>query len=146
MSRRQFIVPAASALGLSLTAACSDPIIGEWQLTSLGYVGEQASEYPYTYTSTYDGTTISSTIDYRLTIDKELAGEFVGIYTYTKGTDTPEVYEYAYALTATRSKKTYAISITGYDIDLSCTIDKTALDCEQTNGEEDPYTMGFEKV
>jgi hypothetical protein len=141
MNRRQFVIPAVSALGLSMTAACTDPLVGEWEGATLSYGGVTV-DLPYTSTSTYNGHTYSYYTALHITVLKDLTGTLkqTYIYTYDGASNPAQVYQYA--LSATKSaSKTYDISVPTEQLALSCSVAKTVLSCSETGGS----TVTFDK-
>ena len=138
MNARNYVIPAMSVLSMGMTTACGNPVVGDWGLTNVTY-GSYSTDYPYTYTYTAgDGTVYNLVIDYRMLIDSDLSGDFVGSYTYTIGSGDPEVYTYTYGLTVTETaSKTYDIVIDwgeGDTLDMGCTIDGAAMACTDPDG------------
>lgn len=146
MNRRQFVVPALSALGLSVTAACADPIIGTWDATSVSSNGHTVTlPYTYIYTDTGSGASYTYTQSIQLTVGKDLTGTFTQTYTTQTDTAAPNTKTYQYGLTATKTDKAaYDISIPGDSMDLACTLAKKVLTCDN-NSNNVPLTYVFAK-
>lgn len=140
MQTRKFVIPTVSALSMGMTAACTDPIVGDWSLSNYAY-GTYSTDYPYTYTY---GTT-ELIIEINMTIDSDGLGTFQQLYTYTVDAGTPEVYDYSYGLTATETtSKQYTIDIGEGGLVLDCGLDGKVLTC--TDGDPaEPATLTWNK-
>lgn len=140
MNRRQYIVPAISVLGLSLTTACADPMIGEWEASQMSSDG-QTTTLPYSYT--YSNYTY--TMSFHMSVEKDLTGNFTILYTTATGSADPTPYEYNYGLTATQTDKgAYDISLPDMPLELGCTLDKKVLTCADKDTSSD-LQLTFDK-
>lgn len=137
MSRAQFTIPALGALALAATATgCTEPIIGDWQVTKIA--GETLpNSYTGPYCSYYYGVDMSVT--------EEFTGELNILYT----ADCPGYGTYAYnfdynlSVAVVEKRASYDISIElgeGETFELDCTSSETdVLNC--TDEDDDNWTF-----
>ena len=115
-------------LAFSLTSvACTDPIIGDWDLTEMCQDSDcvQLPLEMYGYTSTVS-----------MTIESDLSGTITQSVTYADEVDSNED-----AITVTNEGgKSYKITSGGEEDALSCSLDATELECSL-----DGTTWTFEK-
>lgn len=137
MNRRQFVLPAVSVLGLSVTAACADPLIGTWDATSLSASGHTINmPFSYTYTDTGSGATYTATESLQLAVASDLTGKMVETNTVQADSGTPQTQTYQYALTATKTARgSYSLAINAgqTQLGLSCTLAKKDLNCDSAD-------------
>ena len=94
MKTRQFLIPALSALSVTMTSGCADPLVNDWEGVELTS-GTQTYDLPYTYSGTYNGNDYSFSLQFYLSINDDFEGEFTYLGEYTYAGQTYE-YEYAY--------------------------------------------------
>jgi hypothetical protein len=136
MTYRTFAIPTV-AVGLALGTACTgDAIVGFWDITQI-VSGPYTVDLPNVETYTYEGTTYTYTLTADIEFDEELAGTLRTHFTYSDGTNT-ETETDSYAATATKvDGRTFDVAIdsNGLSLDLTCSIDGDAMDCDGTDGD-----------
>jgi hypothetical protein len=136
VNRRHFALPVVSALGLSLTAACSDPLVGEWEASRIS-AGGASEDLPFTYSYTYNSQDYTVTTSFHLSVERGFAGTFTTLYTKAASGGVSTPYQYDFGLIATRTDKgAYDISVTGL-LGLSCTLARKVLTCDDTDPSSD---------
>ena len=118
-------IPNIAILGVTTTAACADPIIGDWNLNEVCF-NASGSEYCQSFPLEEDGTTSSVSMK----IESDLTGEMVQEVT---GADN---YTYSFPVTAEKeAANEYKITIsasTDADAEVmpfDCTLEDKALSC-----------------
>lgn len=145
MNRRQFVLPAVSVLGLAVTTTACDAVIGTWNATSLTSYGQTTTlPYSYSYTDTGSGTTYTYTQSLQLVVDKQMNGHLVSATTKDGGAGPADVFSASYGAVVTpMSKGVYDVSI-DIGIDLSCTVAKKDMSCDNTDTGT-PLSIAFTK-
>ncbi len=142
MSRAQYTIPALGALALAATATgCSEPIIGDWEVTQLA--GETL---PYSETGPY--------CSYYYGIDMSVTEEFSGNISFLYTAECPGYGTYDYnfqdglSVTVVEKRAAYGIVIDlteGDTYSLDCTSSETdILSC--TDEDADSWTFGRKVV
>ena len=129
MDKRAFLISTGSALGLSLTGGCADPLIGSWDLASITSDGE-TMEFPYNYT--YEGDYADFSVDVSGSMVVATGDEgMTATFTTTQVTTTdgePETETDSAEGTATKTAKgAYDIAID--DVTIGCALADDVLTC-----------------
>lgn len=122
------LIPLITAVGAVLPA-CSDPIIGEWEVTRY-----KSKVFPKS-DSNSDGSTGTYSAD--LIFEEDGDFEFLKTYTLTNTDgDVLETKSYRYLGSwAAEGGRTYKISGEEIGATLTCGIDANELECDDTAGE-----------
>lgn len=127
------LIPALSMAGLSLTG-CSDPIIGDWELTKVN-----EDTFPVTGSYSVDGITCTYEIAGGLGLaendDKTIGGELFLSYSLNCDGFDPisERPSWSIAADVTEKGASYTLSDTDGDLeDFGCTLAEDLLTCDQS--------------
>ena len=122
------LIPLITAVGAVLPA-CSDPIIGEWEVTRY-----KSKVFPKSETNS-DGTVSTYSADLVFEADGDM--EFIKTYTESSaGGDVLATKSYRYLGSwAAEGGRTYKISGEDIGATLTCGIDANELECDDTTGE-----------
>lgn len=145
MNPRRFVIPTVSILGLSLTAGCADPLVGEWDVTSATPRGQEAKSVPYDYqvkdfSSYYYGDTITES--FHMTVGRGLGGSFVSTYQFYR------IVHHTWSVAAQdlgQGKYDIALDDSSYPMDFQCTLGGTLLDCDDSNTNDFWANLKFQK-
>ena len=115
-------IPHIAILSVTTTAACADPLIGDWDLNEVCISGDGEEECQ-SFPQSYDGGSASLVMtvedDWTGEMNQVITGEYAATYTFP--------------LTAEKeAANTYKIIVDVPDttINFDCNLDSTALDCE----------------
>lgn len=128
---RRFVLPTLSAIALSATSGCSSDkaLIGEWTMSSWVYDGV-LYRFPREYTYVEGGVTYTYRSGGILLIQEEGRAAFGGYYEYTSSEGDFYHEEYLYTGDWERTeRRTWAISIDEFELDMDCTLGDEDLDC-----------------
>ena len=118
-------IPKIAILGVTTTAACQDPLFGDWDLNEICYSQsgqEECESFPQSYA---DGTSISLAMtienDWSGGMEQTFTGDSSGTYTFPLAAEKKADNSYE-----------IEIEVPGDSLNLDCTLAATALDCETT--------------
>lgn len=131
MSDRRFAIPLAT-IGLGLGAACTDPIVGDWELTEV-----DGQDVPLTETYNEFGYELTVTKEAQLRVDKSLEAT-MEIEFSEEGEDGysyHHTYTYKGGVEKGPDRADYKIDLDAVEgLDFTCTLDESELDCEDDDG------------
>ena len=115
-------IPRIAMLGVTTTAACADPIIGDWNLNEVCMSGN-GEEYCDSFPQTYES---GGSVSLLMTIEDDLSGEMKQVIT---GEDAAT---YSFPLTTEKeANKQYSITVDTPDspLLLDCSMVSESLNC-----------------
>ena len=119
-------IPRIAILGVTTTAACADPIIGDWNLNEVCMNGN-GEEYCQSFPQTYEN---GDAVSILMTVEDDWSGEMKQIVT---GEDAAT---YSFPLTTEKeADKQYNITIDTPDTPLlfNCSMASESMDCEMSS-------------
>ncbi len=116
-------IPKIAILCVTTTAACQEPLFGDWDLNEICYSQsgqEECDSFPQSYA---DGSSISLVMtiesDWTGGMEQTFTGESSGTYTFPVEAEKKAANSYE-----------IEIEVPGSSLSLDCTLASTALDCE----------------
>ena len=130
---RTYLLPVFTTVA-ALGSACGSSIDGSWDLTRVISEGSTYN-YPVTATETYDGITYTSVVSLGMVIDKDETATITQMYSYSVTGQSDEIETYTYNGSWSKGdNKTYGITFSEMDLNMTCTLEDDDLDCDDGDG------------
>lgn len=143
MKLRRFPIPVA-ALGLTAATGCTPAIVGDWDLKSWKIDGVGVSFHYSGYT--YYGSYAQVDVSVKMTVEKDLTGS-LDMNTVISGLGSISYDGDVEAEAVSGEANTWDVTITmqSEDLELECTVDKDAMDCDGESDDGTDHEMGWER-
>ncbi len=137
--KRTFLLPLLSVTSLTATA-CGSSIAGDWDLTQVIYDGS-VNNLPSSERGFREGLIYTLGYAAGMSLDEDGTGTLIQTYTYPYNSPYDEVCTDRYAGTwAKNDDKTFDLSFSEKNLDLSCTLERGDLECNDGKGQDSIFS------